>query len=75
MDVNNLSKIFTEVYAILNCLDEKEKDKIPTEVWREIEKRKSNIYEYSYIPGDEQYLNDYTISMLIQIYFKYLKIK
>ena len=47
---------------------------ITKDEWEEIEKRKSNSYKYQYIPGDEQYLDDYTIAILNQIYFNYLKI-
>ena len=71
--IKNIADRFTEVYSILKCLNEKDKEKIPTTIWVEIEKRKSNTYEYSYVPGDEQYLSDYTIAILNQIYFKYLK--
>jgi len=71
--INNISERFTEIYSILNCLDEKDRAKIPTKIWREIERRKSNTYQYSYVPGDEEYLDDYTIAMLNHIYFKYLK--
>lgn len=73
--VDNISNRFTEVYSILKCLNEEERKKIPVEIWKEIEKRKNNKYDYSYIPGDEQYLNDYTIAILNQIYLKYLKLK
>ena len=72
--INNISDRFTEVYSILKCLDKKEREKIPLKVWKEIERRKSNSYKYQYIPGDEQYLDDYTIAILNQIYFNYLKI-
>lgn len=72
--INNIADRFTEVYSILKCLDEKDREKIPIIIWKEIEKRKSDAYEYSYVPGDEQYLNDYTIAILNHIYFKYLKI-
>lgn len=72
--INNISDRFTEVYSILKCLDKKERKKIPLKVWKEIERRKSNSYKYYYIPGDEQYLDDYTIAILNQIYFNYLKI-
>lgn len=72
--INNIADRFTEVYSILKCLDEKDREKIPIIIWKEIEKRKSDTYEYSYVPGDEQYLSDYTIAILNQIYFKYLKI-
>ena len=72
--INNIADRFTEVYSILKCLDEKDKEKIPIIIWKEIKKRKSDTYEYSYVPGDEKYLNDYTIAILNQIYFKYLRI-
>ncbi len=72
--INNISDRFTEVYSILKCLDKKDREKIPLKVWKEIERRKSNSYKYYYIPGDEQYLDDYTIAILNQIYFNYLKI-
>ena len=73
--INNISDRFTEVYSILKCLDEKDREKIPQKVLKEIENKKNNSYQYQYIPGDEQYLDDYTIAILNQIYFKYLKIK
>ena len=47
--MENISERFTEVYAILNCLEQSEKEKIPKKIWREIEKRKSNTYEYVYL--------------------------
>lgn len=71
--INNISDRFTEVYSILKCLDKKYIEKIPLKVWKEIETKKSNSYKYKYVPGDEQYLDDYTIAILNQIYFKYLK--
>ena len=71
--INNISDRLTEVYSILKCLDKKDREKIPLKVWKEIEKRKSNNYEYKYIPGDEQYLDDYTIAILNKIYFNYFK--
>lgn len=71
--INNISDRLTEVYSILKCLDKKDREKIPLKVWKEIEKRKSNSYKYQYIPGDEQYLDDYTIAILNQIYFNYFK--
>ncbi len=72
--INNISDRFTEVYSILKCLDKKDREKIPLEVWKKLETKKSNSYKYQYIPGDEQYLDDYTIAILNQIYFNYLKI-
>ncbi len=72
--INNISDRLAEVYSILKCLDEKDREKIPINVWKEIERRKSNLYKYQYIPGDEQYLDDYTIAILTRIYFNYLKI-
>ncbi len=71
--INDISARLTEVYSILKCLDKKDREKIPLTVWNEIERRKSNTYSYSYIPGDEQYLDDDTIAILNQIYFHYLK--
>ena len=71
--INDISDRFTEVFSILRCLDEKDREKIPPIIWQELEKRKNDACEYSYIPGDEQYLDDYTIAILNQIYFKYLK--
>lgn len=71
--INNISDRLTEVYSILKCLDKKDREKIPLKVWKEIEKRKSNSYKYQYISGDEQYLDDYTIAILNQIYFNYFK--
>ncbi len=72
--INNISDRLTEVYSILKCLDKKDREKIPLKVWKAIEARKSNSYKYQYIPGDEQYLDSYTIAILNQIYFNYLKI-
>lgn len=72
--INNISDRLTEVYSILKCLDKKDREKIPLKVWKKIEKRKSISYKYQYIPGDEEYLDDYTIAILNQIYFNYLKI-
>ena len=72
--IDNISNRYTELYSILTCLDEIDKAKIPSKVWKEIEKRKNNKYEYSYTPGDEKYLNDYTIAMLNEIYLNYFKI-
>lgn len=71
--ITNISDRLAEVYSILKCLDKKDREKIPLEVWQEIERRKSSSYKYNYIPGDEQYLDEYTISILNYIYFNYLK--
>ena len=72
--MNHISDRLTEVYSILKCLDQKDREKIPLPIWKEIERRKNNAYTYQYIPGDEQYLNDDTIAILNYIYFHYLKI-
>ena len=72
--INNISDRFTEVYSVLKCLDKKDREKSPLEVWKKLETKKSNSYKYQYIPGDEQYLDDYTIAILNQIYFNYLKL-
>ena len=71
--ITDISASLTEVYSILKCLDKKDREKIPLTVWNEIEKRKNNTYNYSYVPGDEQYLDADTIAILNQIYFHYLK--
>lgn len=72
--INKLCDRYSELYAILSCLDENNKAKIPLKVWNEIKNKKNNDYNYSYTPGDEQYLSEYTIAMLNEIYFNYFKI-
>lgn len=71
--IDQISNSFSEVFAILNCLSEEDKNKIPKSVWNKIINMKNNEYNYEYIPGDEEYLNEYTIAILIHIYFKYFK--
>lgn len=71
--MNITSERLTEVYAILCCLSEDEKKRIPKKVWEEIEKKRSHTYKYSYTPGDELLLPDDTIALLCEIRLKYLK--
>ncbi len=73
--IDNLSDRFTEVYSILKCLDKEYQEMIPLAVWDDIKSRMNFSYKYSYVPGDEQHLDDYTIALLNQIYFDYLKFK
>ena len=44
--MNNYNNAFTEVYEILNCLDEEEVNKIPEEVRNVIEKNRNLDYNY-----------------------------
>ncbi len=44
--INNYNNAFTEVYEILNCLDEEEVNKIPEEVRNVIEKNRNLDYNY-----------------------------
>ena len=44
--MNNYNNAFTEVYEILNCLDEEEANKIPEEVRNVIEKNRNLDYNY-----------------------------
>ena len=46
--ITNISDRLAEVYSILKCLDKKDREKIPLEVWQEIERRKSSSYKYNY---------------------------
>lgn len=73
--IKDLANRYTEVYAILKCLNDEDKNKIPVNVWKELEVKKNNSYEYQYIPGDEQYLDNYTIAILAMIYNNYLRKK
>ena len=73
MEMNRMSERLTEVYAILCCLSEDEKNRIPQKVWKEIEKKRSHTYKYSYTKGDELILPDDTLAMLCEIRLRYLK--
>lgn len=72
---NKIANNFSEVYAILNCLSDNDKIRIPDNVWKEIKLRKNNKYVYEYVPGDEEYLSDDTIAILNYIYLQYFKVK
>ena len=46
MVMSNYSNAYTEVYTILNCLDEEELSKIPEETLSAIEENRNNEYYY-----------------------------
>ena len=46
MVMSNYSNAYTEVYTILNCLDEEELSKIPEETLEAIEENRNNEYYY-----------------------------
>ena len=73
--INNYNNAFTEVYEILNCLDEEEVNKIPEEVRNVIEKNRNLDYNYE-VNYDEdlsnQPMSTETKAILFNLFRDYL---